>query len=59
VATVLTDVKGNYSFILPAGVCTITETVQPGFTRTQPGVGGYKLTFSTGQTVIGENFGNK
>ncbi|HEX4792240.1 MAG TPA: choice-of-anchor Q domain-containing protein [Humisphaera sp.] len=58
VKTILTDNSGNYSFVLPAGSYTITETVQPGFTRTKPGAGGYTLTLAPGATITGENFGN-
>ena len=58
VKTTLTDASGNYSFVLPAGIVTITEEVRPGFTRTKPGAAGYTLTLSTGATITGENFGN-
>jgi len=58
IKTTLTDANGNYSFVLPAGAYTITESLRPGFNQTNPSPAGYTLTLSTGATVTGLNFGN-
>ncbi|HEX4794271.1 MAG TPA: SdrD B-like domain-containing protein [Humisphaera sp.] len=54
-----TDSKGNYSFVVLAGKYVLREVVKSGFTRTSPTAGSYSLTVVSGQSIAGENFGDR
>ncbi len=62
-ATYTTTTSGNGLFSLSgitAGTYTLSEAVQPGFAQTAPATPGtYTITVTSGQTVAGENFGDR
>ncbi|MEM7536066.1 MAG: SdrD B-like domain-containing protein [Chloroflexota bacterium] len=59
VLSATTDADGNYWFIgLPAGVYTVVEVIQPGWTQTYPLLGGHVITVGDGDVIEGIDFGN-
>src|ERR1035441_4168437 len=55
----ITDANGYYYFQnLPAGIYTVTEVPQPGWTRTAPASGLYTVTLGVAQQINGQDFGN-
>jgi hypothetical protein len=64
----LTDGSGKYEFIIPPGTYTVCETLQPGWTQSQPASGadcsahgggfGYDITLVAGQVDEDNDFGN-
>ena len=54
-----TGADGKFSFIIPAGTYHLREVLKTGFTRTTPSTGVFTLTLSSGQSLSGENFGDK
>lgn len=58
--TTVSDANGRYSFFgLGDGTHHVREVLQPGFTRTSPANGVYDVVISGGQSVGGQNFGNR
>jgi len=63
-----TDGSGKYEFTIPPGTYTVCETLQPGWTQSQPASGadcsahgggfGYDITLVAGQVDEGNDFGN-
>ncbi len=59
VLTTTTSASGTYSFThLAPGSYTLSEVVQSGFVATSPASGSVPLTLASGQTLIGQNFGD-
>ncbi len=56
--TTQTDINGQYSFTsLPAGIYTVSETQQTGWTQTTSPAS-YNIPLSSGQNSTGNDFGN-
>ncbi len=57
---VKTDDKGNYCFNnLKPGEYTIKEEMRPGWIQTTPTDGSFTIKLNAGQSISGQNFGNK
>lgn len=57
-ATAVTDANGFYSFTLPAGSYTISESPQTGWTQTMPAFPGFHLVTLTAGQVVQKDFAN-
>jgi protocatechuate 3,4-dioxygenase beta subunit len=58
--TAVTDSNGNYSFTnVSPGSYQLTEAAPHGDVVTTPSAGAFSISLSSGQTLTGQNFGDK